>query len=175
MRRGQHLPQPVHSEGLVMVVEVRPASIEDMDAIVRLCRVVQNLHAEWFPSEFPPAADEAGLKALLERNLPSIGIATLDGAPVGYVLFEAQSIPATPSNFAIEQVCIHHLSVVEEARRQGVATALMDYVQRRAREIGTGQLALARAAPNFAAKKLFETQGFANRHIFMQKSLPEQV
>lgn len=157
-----------------MVVEVRAATIGDIDAIVRLCQVVQSLHAEWFPSEFPPGADEAGLKALLERNLPSIGIATLDGAPVGYVLFEAQSIPATPLNFAIEQVFIHHLSVSDEARRKGVATALMDYVQRRARELGIGQLALARAAPNIAAQKLFETHGFTNRHIFMQKNLPEQ-
>jgi GNAT superfamily N-acetyltransferase len=157
-----------------MVVEVRAATLGDMDAIVRLCQVVQSLHAEWFPSEFPPTADEAGLKVLLERNLPTIGIATLHGAPAGYVLFEVQSIPATPLTVAIEQIFIHHLSVVDEARRKGVATALIDYVQRRARELGIGQLALARAAPNIAAQRLFENRGFVNRHIFMQKNLPEQ-
>ena len=157
-----------------MVVEVRSATIGDMDAIAWLCQVVQALPAEWFPGEFPPAADEAALVMLLERNLGSIGVATLDGAPVGYVLFEVQKISATPFNFAIEQIFVHHLSVADEARRKGVATALVAYVHRRAHELGIDQLALARSAPNIAAQRFFEAQGFTNRHIFMQKALSKQ-
>jgi ribosomal protein S18 acetylase RimI-like enzyme len=157
-----------------MVVEVRAAATDDLDAIVQLCQVMQELHAKWFPGEFHSDLDEKDLSALFERSLGSIGIAELQGAPVGYVLFEAQSIPATPLNLAIKQVFIHHLSVADKVRRKGVATALMDYVQLQARELGIGQVALARSAPNIAAQRFFEAQGFANRHVFMQKALPKQ-
>lgn len=157
-----------------MTVSVRVATEADIDTLVRLCQLVQSLHAEWFPGEFLPSIENEGLKKLLERSLASIGVAELDGAPVGYVLFEVQSIPATPLNFAIEQVFIHHLSVAVEARRKGVAAALMDYVRRHAQERGISQLALARAAPNVAAQRFFEAQGFTNRHIFMQMTLNDK-
>ena len=158
-----------------MAVQVRVAAIDDLDAIVRLCQVVQSLHAEWFPSEFLPVVDGNGLKASLERRLDSVGVAELGGAPVGYVWFEAQSIPATPVNFAIEQIFIHHLSVAPEARRKGVATALMDYVQQRARGLKISQMALAHSAPNVVAQGFFAAQGFTNRHIFMHKTLNDRA
>ena len=53
-------------------------------------------------------------------------------APVGYVWFEIQALPETPFDFPRARIYVHHISVTPEARRRGVATTLMRFVEKRA-------------------------------------------
>src|SRR4030095_5891639 len=55
---------------------------------------------------------------------------------------------------------LHDIFVVKEARRTGVASALLDEVAERLRVLGATRILLSTAVQNQAAQKLFERHGF---------------
>src|SRR5690348_7401793 len=112
-----------------MTRRVRPAESGDAELLARLNRPVQQLHARLHPDLFKSATDEAAVAAFFAGQLaaPSsdIGICEEDGEPLGYIWAERHHRAETPFCTATARLYIHHLSVVESARRQGAATALL--------------------------------------------------
>ena len=62
---------------------------------------------------------------------------------------------------------IHDLAVRPDARRQGIAKALIQYSRQWAQDKGVNQLRLMAAARNTAAKALFEKLGFQTTYAEM--------
>ena len=59
-----------------------------------------------------------------------------------------------------DSLYIDALATAEDARRRGVAAALLEDAERRARESGLGALALDTTAANAGARALYESAGF---------------
>jgi ribosomal protein S18 acetylase RimI-like enzyme len=152
---------------------VRPASKADIDALVRLNDAVQSLHAELYPDQFKQRLDPAALRAFFAAHLSAIALAELDGAPVGYVWREAQSRPETPFSPARPRLYVHHLAVTAQARRRGVGSALMGYVEQDAARQGLSEIALDVRTQNRVALAFFQARGFAGTSATLQKALAD--
>jgi ribosomal protein S18 acetylase RimI-like enzyme len=158
-----------------MPIVVRAASGADFDTLITLNQVVQSLHAALYPSDFKPVVDPAAVRALFATHIDApesgIGIAEIDRAPVGYVFFEVQARPETGFSPARPRMYVHHLSVAAEARRQGVATALMEYIEQRADSDGINEIVLDVWAANLDAQHFFCSQGFVAFNVVLRKKL----
>ena len=100
-----------------------------------------------------------------------IGIAQADRVPVGYVWFEVQARPETPFTPPRSRISVHHIAVAPEARRRGIATALMRYVEHRAASEGIDEIALDTWAANLDAQHFFGSQGFTVFNVVLREKL----
>lgn len=160
-----------------MTRSVRQAGSGDAELLARLNRPVQQLHARLYPYLFKPAPNEAEVAGFFASRLaaPSnaIGICEEGGRPLGYIWSEQQQRPETPFTRAAPRLYIHHISVIEEVRRQGVASVLLDWAIERARGYGIDALALDHWTANKDAHAFFSRHGFNAERMGMSKPLGE--
>jgi ribosomal protein S18 acetylase RimI-like enzyme len=161
--------------GASISVEVRAALRGDLDALIQLNQVVQRLHVALYPGDFTQAVDPSAVRAFFAARLTApksaIGIAEADHVPVGYVWFEVQARPETPFTPLRSRIYVHHIAVAPEARRRGIATALMRHVERRAASEGINEVAVDTWAANLHAQHFFGSQGFAAFNVVLRKKL----
>ena len=162
-----------------MSVEVRAALEVDLEALIQPNHVVQSLHAALYPGDFTQMVDPCAVRLFFAARLTgpksAIGIAEADRAPVGYVWFEVQTRPETPFTPPRHRIYVHHIAVAPEARRCGIATALMRYVEHRAASEGIDEIALDTWAANVDAQHFFDSQGFAVFNVVLRKKLASRV
>jgi ribosomal protein S18 acetylase RimI-like enzyme len=165
----------LNAGGASMSVEVRAALDVDLDALIQLNRVVQSLHVALYPGDFTPVVEPPAVSAFFAARLASptsvIGIAQADRVPVGYVWFEVQARPETPFTPPRSRIYVHHIAVAPEARRRGIATALMRYVEHRAASEGIDEIALDTWAANLDAQHFFGSRGFTVFNVVLRKKL----
>jgi ribosomal protein S18 acetylase RimI-like enzyme len=165
----------LNAGGTSMSVEVRPALDVDLDALIQLNRVVQALHVALYPGDFPHAVEPSAVRAFFAARLASptsaIGIALADRVPVAYVWFEVQVRPQSPFTPPRSRIYVHHIAVAPEARRRGIASALIRYVERRAASEGIDEIASDTWAANLDAQHFFGSQGFTVAKVIMRKRL----
>lgn len=70
---------------------------------------------------------------------------------------------------------MHHLSVSPDARRSGVASALMAHAEARAEGEELDEIALSHWAANSAAKQFFAGQGFEPYQLLLRKRLSDST
>ena len=116
-----------------------------------------------FESHFRPHA-----KKIIESPENEIYVAEDSGGRVlGYTIFG----PATSMLSAVPFVFIYDVWVSPGARRQGVATALMDHAVAWCRKQGIGSLKLEVAARNDVARQLYASLEFGEERIFLGRSV----
>ena len=127
------------------------------------------------PGVFKADTDDAEVAAFFAARLahPEDHLRIFEGAdgPKGYVWFEVQEHAETPLTLAGRRVYIHHLSVREDARRQGVASALMDHVEGEALARGIANIALDTWAANVTAHSFFASRGFIRFNLLLGRRL----
>ena len=64
--------------------------------------------------------------------------------------------------YVLDEGYISNVAVTPERRRQGVADALLDCLEKRARQIGLSFMTLEVRRSNFSAIKLYEKHGFCS-------------
>ncbi len=153
---------------------IRLATSADVGALVRLNAEVQGMHAAQYPELFVPVADESAVTAffaeVMAKDGNEIGLYAAADEPLGYIWVEFQHRDATAFTKAWSRVYVHHLSVAEAARRQGVGSALIQWAEARAREKGVTMLALDHWAANPDAAAFYDQLGFdALRVVRMKK------
>jgi ribosomal protein S18 acetylase RimI-like enzyme len=157
-----------------MGVSVRPALTADLDSLVEMNRVVQGLHAELYPTDFKAVVDPSAVKAFLASRLaahdPIVALAEADQMPAGYMLAQLQPRPETPFNPSRPRIYIHHVAVAPVARRRGVGTALFQYVQQQAADLGIATVALDVWAANLPAQQFFASLGFTAFNLSLRKT-----
>jgi ribosomal protein S18 acetylase RimI-like enzyme len=162
-------------DGKAMAFLVRAASVADIDALVRLNRDVQLLHAEFEPAYFKArtAADEVGafFGARLATPGNHIRLSEGDTGPNGYVWFEVQERPETPFTRPGRRIYVHHLAVQKTARRRGIASALLGQVEIEALSAGIDSIVLDVWAANESARGLFAAHGFTAFNLMLRKGL----
>jgi ribosomal protein S18 acetylase RimI-like enzyme len=158
-----------------MTISVRAASAADIDDVVRLNRDVQQLHATLEPSFFKAHFDSEDVAAFFSAKLALPGnqilLADNGNGLSGYLWFEVQDRPETPLTFARKRIYIHHLSVQTEARRQGIASALLREVEAQARIAGIANIALDMWAANEPARRFFAARGFTPFNLSLGRRL----
>ena len=158
-----------------MTISVRTASAADVDVIVRLNRDVQQLHAKIEPSFFKSGTESETVAAFFAAKvaLPPNHFRLASGSddPAGYIWFEVQKRPETPLTLAMTRIYIHHLSVLPNARRKGVASALLRYVETEAIAKGIRNIALGTWAANTQALGFFNACGFKTSSLVLSKQL----
>ncbi|WP_328441064.1 GNAT family N-acetyltransferase [Streptomyces sp. NBC_00457] len=140
---------------------IRHATLDDEETLGRLDRVTWSTLHSVQPRPQPPYEpfynDRFGPRDHL--------VAEFDGAVVGYIRL----------GFPTPLVCNSHvrqiqgLVVAEEARGAGVARALLRAAQDEARRQGARRITLRVLGHNTAARKLYESEGFAVEGV-----LPEE-
>lgn len=156
-------------------MKVRLAHEGDVLALARLNEPVQALHARLHPRKFlmnvDPAAVAAFFSDLIANGRNSIGICEALAGPAGYVWCEQRDRPGTPFSPPLRQLFVHHISVVESARRTGVGSELMRWVDERAREAGVTEVAVDYWMDNVEAAAFFTARGFASLRVIAGKAL----
>jgi len=134
------------------LVKHRESALSIEPAGVAYANVLAALHAPCFED----AWDSAAMAALLATPGTIALLATQDKTgeqhPCGFVLLRA----------AADEMEILTLAVVPQARRRGVARALMQAVRRYADKAGTRKIFIEYAEDNQAAHALYESVGYAS-------------
>lgn len=156
-------------------IYIRPATRADLPALGRLGALLLRVHHAFDPLRFMAPRDHAeqGYAWFLGSQLDDaemvVLVAERDGAVVGYVYagLEPQSWKE------LRDACgfVHDVAVDETARRDGVATALLEAAEDWLRRHGAPRVVLWTADRNAAAQRLFERAGFRRTMIEMTKEL----
>jgi ribosomal protein S18 acetylase RimI-like enzyme len=154
---------------------VRRAARADLPALGRLGAHLMHVHYAFDARRFlaPGGHPAAGYARFLggEIDAPSslVLVADRGGRVAGYVYAGIE--PLSWKELRDEAGFIHDIVVDEEARRSGVATALLEAAAAWVRERGVRTLMLWTAAPNAGAQQLFERLGFRRTMIEMTRDL----
>ena len=145
-------------------MNIRQATPEDSFLLSSLCMDVQRLHAEHHPRIFktPQSADFASafFDEMLADPAATIYIAEEDAQALGYKfcnLIEREESPFTYPNRFLH---IDQISVRTDGQGRGAGTALMDQVEKLARELGASKIQLDSWNFNTKAHAFFEALGF---------------
>jgi ribosomal protein S18 acetylase RimI-like enzyme len=150
---------------------MEPVRIVDVPAaeaarLVPLNAVVQNPHADRRPDIFQSAPDPRDVAAYFADLLGSgrhfALVAEAAGAgDLGYALCEVLDTPADALGHARRRGVLHHIAVRPDARRRGVATALIDAAKARFLAAGAGEWTTSVHAWNEASLALMARAGLA--------------
>jgi len=145
-------------------MNIRQATPADSFLLSSLCMDVQQLHAEHHPRIFktPQSADFAApfFDEMLADPATTIYIAEEDAQALGYIFCNLIERPETPFTYPNRFLHIDQISVRPDVQRQGVGTALMDQVEKLARELGVSKIQLDSWDFNTKAHTFFEALGF---------------
>jgi ribosomal protein S18 acetylase RimI-like enzyme len=156
-------------------MNIRKAQRSDREPLGRLGAMLMRLHYEFDRQRFlaPGNNVEQGYGSFLTGMLDSeenvVLVAEENGAIVGYVFAALEPLSwkdlRGPAGF------IHDIAVADEARRQGVATQLIEAAISWLREHGAPRVILGTASQNTAAHTLFHKLGFRDTMIEMTMEL----
>ena len=145
-------------------MNIRQATPVDSFLLSSLCMDVQRLHAKHHPRIFktPQSSDFAStfFDEMLADAEVTIYIAEEDAQALGYIFCKLIEREETPFTYPNRFLHIDQVSVRPDAQRRGVGTALMDQVEKLARELGVSKIHLDSWNFNTKAHAFFEALGF---------------
>jgi len=147
-----------------MSVQVLQATIRDLDALTVLFDGYRQFYGQ-------PADNERARRFLAERfqHQESLILLAQDGRGEGIGF--TQSYPLFSSVRAVRTWLLNDLFVAPQARRQGVATALLAATTDHARALGAASLSLSTALDNAPAQALYESMGWQRDRQFCEYGL----
>ena len=144
-------------------VTVRPAETRDLDQLADLFDQYRQFY------ECPP--DLGAAKNWLAENLER-GRSTLFAADNGSQLLGfTQLYPALCSVDLVDYFVLYDLYVIEAARQQGIARALMKAASEWAKTQGAARLDLETARDNYPGQALYRDLGYELDEVFLKFSL----
>lgn len=145
-------------------MRVRPATVLDVPAVLPMVRAICDLHQAKDPQRFAVRADVLDRYAqwLPQRATDPRSVFLVaqraDGTLAGYVVCTIE--PEVPIFWVPECGWIHDVWVEPDARRSGVARALVEAAVEQFRRLGVRQVRLHTGAFNEQARELFSACGF---------------
>jgi len=135
-----------------MTLLIRRADQDDLDALAPLFDAYRQFYVQ--PSDLQRA--RAWLSERIARNESIVLLARSGAGPVGFT----QLYPMFSSVRTARLWILNDLFVAAEARRQGVARALLDAAARACREDGAAGLMLETGRDNAPARALYRAAGW---------------
>lgn len=128
--------------------------------------IVHAAYAEHASLDDPPSSGLAETLASIERAMTTarVAIAELSATPVGVVFFEAY----------VDFMTLFRLGVIPDARRRGVGSSLVAFVEERAREDGAGKVRLIARLALPRSIAFYEARGYraidrTSAHLVLEK------
>ena len=144
-------------------VTVRPAETRDLDQLADLFDQYRQFY------ECPP--DLGAAKNWIAENLEQ-GRSTIFAADSGTQLLGfTQLYPALCSVDLVDYFVLYDLYVIEAARQQGIARALMKAASEWAKTQGAARLDLETARDNYPGQALYRDLGYELDEVFLKFSL----
>lgn len=143
---------------------IKDISPEEAALLVPLNAVVQDLHARELPQLFRTDVDAAALAEQYRDALSGRAFALgweEAGRLLGYGLFEVIERPETPLTHPFRRGYISEIAVHPEARRRGIALALIEAAKLRFAAAGCDQITAQYHAFNTASARLMQKAGLA--------------
>lgn len=144
-------------------ITIRRARQDDLDNLA----VLFDLYRQFYECPSDPDAAKRWLQHNMEAQRSIIFTADTGSELLGLT----QLYPALCSVDLVEYYVLYDLYVLEDARRQGVARALMNAASHWAREQGAARLDLETARDNAAGQALYRDLGYTLDEIFLKFSL----
>jgi ribosomal protein S18 acetylase RimI-like enzyme len=152
-------------------MDIRPATPEDVPAVLPMVRKLCELHRRWDPEKygFLEGIEEMYRGWLTGRARdPRSVFLVADREGRGPVAFLVGTVEREIPIYRLREFgFIHDVWVEEDYRNEGLARQLTMTAVERFREIGVGQVRLDTAAANDVARTLFERCGFRTSVVEM--------
>jgi ribosomal protein S18 acetylase RimI-like enzyme len=163
------MPSEFPSQTGISDVAIRPYRTDDQSL---LARVAPRMHPGQTASPRDPETldrffVELGEGTFLTKPGARAFVATLDGQPCGLISF----YPNTDYFTDHPRAYVDSLAVAQECEGKGIGRALLDYVERWARDRGYREVILDVFVGNRRAIGFYERQGYQPDHIRMAKPL----
>ena len=154
---------------------VRRAVEADLPALGRMGAELMRLHFTFDPRRFMDPGDDPDsgyawfLGTQIHDDNVAIFVAERAGAAVGYVYAGLE--PRSWKELREAAGFVHDVVVLDDARRAGVATALMEAAMAWLKSRGAPRVILGTAEANRGAQELFARLGFRRTMVEMTKEL----
>lgn len=159
-----------------MSIIVRSARREELERVNELRRQVNEVHVNGRPDIFRP-----GFGGELQRRVydcfedpdMNVIVAVKDDVISGFAIVQAISKPLSTYNLPRSFYHVEEFGVDEDHRREGVATALVDFMKRDAKIKGLKKIELDMWEFNQGAMRFYEQVGFQTYRRYMELPLGE--
>ena len=169
------LAKAPQTPGKAAELRVRFAREEDLPAVNRLRREVNELHVQGRPETFKPGFSpelENYLYVIREDPAKSIVAAEAeDGSICGFAVLHELRKPENPFKREEYFLDVDEFGVAAAWRRRGVGRALMDFIRAHARERGFDRVELNMWEFNREALGFYEAVGFSTYRRYMETRL----
>lgn len=151
-------------------MQIRDIAMRDFSAWQGLMRQVHALHAENRPDCYRSSMsfEEGELRALIDDPAVDAFVAEIDGTVAGLAVLVHRKPPANPAMQPRRVAFLDDLCVDERFRGQGVGTALLQEVQRRAALRQADSLELMAWGFNESAIRFYQRAGFGVRSLILE-------
>ncbi len=144
------------------MIEIRRATENDLDALLRLNAVVQSWHAAAYPDRFKADVDATEMRAFFARMLAEEDcLIWITAEECGYLFARHRPGKETPYGMSQPDLHVEHIAVLPERQCEGIGRALLDTAETQARSLGCTTLTLNTWAANHDAHRMFEAAGMA--------------
>lgn len=158
-----------------MKPHIRPAQSTDLPALVNLNAVAQDLHVRLAPALYRADWQEAEIARSWAARLTDprhlVLVAEIDDRVAGALWAEVLNRPQSELTQPRRRLQVQHLVVAEEARRQGLARALLAQVEALAAREGYASVTLDARAENEAAQAAFRRLGYLPQSVALGKAI----
>lgn len=155
-------------------MNIRLATVKDVDRLQDLLLSVQNLHAEGRPDVFiygtRKYTDKNVLDIIKGENSP-VYVGEIDGEVMAYAFCEIKISKGTQNLKPLKTFYIDDLCVDEKYRGKGFGTKIYEYVKHKAKEYGCYHLTLNVWHLNQSAVKFYQKLGMKPLKSTMEQIL----
>jgi ribosomal protein S18 acetylase RimI-like enzyme len=166
--RSDRTPKP---ERKTAPITIRLAREEELPRVNELRRQVNELHVVGKPEVFKPgfcAELRDYIHVIQEDPLKKILVAEQEGKIRGFAILNHITRPENPYMFERDFLDIDEFGVDESSRRQGIASAMIDFIREYAKAQGFRRLELNMWAFNRGALAFYEAAGFQTYRRYME-------
>ena len=155
-------------------MNVRFAQESELGRVNELRRQVNDLHAAGRPDLFRPEFSrelQDFIRVIWDDPGKKILVAEQAGTVCGYAVLHLVHKPESPSKLERDYLDIDEFGVDEAFRRQGAATAMIDFIRAYAKEQGFRRIELNMWEFNRDALAFYEAVGFSTYRRYMEMTL----
>jgi len=156
------------------IMELKTLSNTGLESIAPLFYDLHSMHVSMYPNIFKSIAigDSISiLNDLLQSTGSTIVTAHANSTLLGYVMFRVKQKIETPLLVARKILWVDQLYVKPLHRRAGVANYMIDYVEKKARELNCNDLELDYWHDNNHAGSFFCEKSFIITNCFLSKTV----
>lgn len=152
-------------------MDIRFAREDELIRINEMRKQVNDVHVEGKPEVFKPGFSEElqnFIYYIWQDPEQDIVVADKDGELCGFAIVHHIFKPENPFMYVRDFLDIDEFCVDEHHRREGVATALIDFIKKYAKEKGYHRIELNMWEFNEGALAFYEAAGFETYRRYME-------